>query len=715
METLDGSMWFATETGLWRTKEGQTERFPKNGIQDLQAAPDGSLWIVGYSSITRWSGGRMQEEAEIKRLDAGREIWGIRPAGDGRWLIFGQNLLLRGSGDQWKNLADGMPNAERRHLSCITATDGSVWVATRNCGIACLKDGIWTRIDTNDGLSHDYVRFLMEDHEGNIWACTNGGGLNQVRHRRVEVFGIKEGLGRQATTALITEVSGQLWAGTDGGGLKKLAGGVFVPALPEKNLVDPFIWSLSEDGAGGLWIGTFRKGLIHWGNGQSTAFDTRTGLLDNWIRALHRDQAGDVWIGTHNGGIQRLHDGTLQTERDALNGMPASVMSFLERQNGELWAATGGKGILRRTGNGWEPFSADEELQRLSVVSLLEDREQRVWFGTAGRGLGLWDGKSFSFWKTTQGLASNNVSEILDDSRGNLWLGTNFGLQRVSIEELLSVAAGKRATLLRANLYSRDEGITLPQFSGGHGNLSTKTPDGSLWFSMSSGAVRVPPGTDNTRNVPLPLRIDSVMMDDHTLWHHEWHKPASLELESPDAPIEFRFAAPSFKNPEKLRFRYRLVGLDDSWRDTEGKRQVTFSSLRPGNFRFEVSAARPGNAWEEKTAVINIRIRPKLWQSGWFFGTCIVIGAAAVAFSARWWELRRVEKRMKILVQERKLEGERARIAQDLHDDLGATLTEINFLGVLGASHANSPATRERLEGIVERAQRMAKSQDEIV
>ncbi len=718
-ETRDGSMWFSGEKGLWRLKEGKAEvisqALPTDYISNLQAAADGSLWIIGRSGVVRWMNGKIENVPGLDSIVAGREILGMVPAGEGSWLLFGQNLLVKGTGEHWEDLTAGMPEADGKHISCAVAADGSVWVATRNSGIATLKEGVWTRIDTNGGLSHDDVRFLLEDQEGSIWACTNGGGLNQVRHRRVEVFGRKEGLGKHVTTALVTDAAGQLWAGTDGGGLKRLDGDTFVPAQPGKIPLNPFIRSLCDDGSGGLWIGTFNEGLMHWKNGQSTSINSGEKSSHNWIHGLHRDRAGDLWIGTHNGAIQHLHDGILQTGR-APQGEPAiPVIGFLEKRDGELWAYTTANGILRRTGQRWQSLDGAQALPSKSIATLHEDGQGRVWVGMAGRGLALWNGKSYTVWDTRQGLASNVILQILDDSRGNLWLGTNVGLQRVSIEDLLAVGAGKRASLLRANLYSRDEGLTLPQFSSGHGNLATKMADGTLWFSMAAGAVRVPPGKDDTPDFPLPLRIESISVDGRSLWNYESQSGKALELATPDSPLEFRFSAPSFNSPEKLRFRYRLVGLDDSWRDTEGMRVVTFLSLPPGSFRFEVSAARAGSSWEEKTAVLGVTIKPKFRQTWWFLGGCLAIGSLAIALSVRWWSLRRIRRRMVILEQERKLEGERTRIAQDLHDDLGATLTEINFLGVLGAAHANSPATRERLDGIVERAQRMAKSLDEIV
>lgn len=524
-QTHDGTLWFAIDGGLWRRKVGPAVKLlERQNLHDVVAAPDDSLWLVSYSGIRRWKDGEARKLPALDRAVAGRETWGIAPAAKGQWIVFGQDLLLIGADDHWDDFSAGMPDADRKHLSCVAATDGSVWVATRNSGIACLKDGVWTRIDTEDGLSHDDVRFLMEDQEENIWACTNGGGLNQLRHRRVEVFGMKEGLGRQVTTALVADDAGRLWAGTDGGGIKRLEEGSFVPTMPEKIPQDRFVWSICADGGGGLWIGTFQAGLIHWQDGRRSQLGPENGLLDLWVPALLRDRLGDIWIGSHNGAIQRLHGGALVTERGFQGGAEA-ISGFLERKNGELLAGTGGNGILRRSDGKWQRADEGQKDRNLTITSLHEDAQGRVWVGTGGQGLALWDGDFRAFWDTAQGIASNVVSQILHDSRGNLWLGTNIGLQRVAIDDLLAVAAGKRASLLKANLYSRDDGIPLPQFSSGHGSLATEAPDGALWFSMAAGAVRVPPDTDETPKAPLPLRIESVTANGRTLWQDEWNRP----------------------------------------------------------------------------------------------------------------------------------------------------------------------------------------------
>jgi ligand-binding sensor domain-containing protein len=591
-ETRDESMWFGTEQGVWRLKDGKAghvlDGLPNPHVRHLQPASDGSLWIVCRNGICRWVDERLVAAPPLPSWAAGRELWGISPGPGGQWVLFGENVLLGGNGGEWDDLTKGMPAAGGIHIACVAGADDSLWVATRNQGLACRTNGLWTRIDAGSGLSHDDVRALMQDSEGNLWVCTNGGGINRVRHRRFEVFGVAEGLGRHVTTALVSDAAGNVWAGTDGGGVKRWVDGSFVSALPDNALPDSYIWSLCAGRDGSLWIGTFRHGVIRWKDGESTGISREEGLLDGWVPSLMESRSGQLWVGTHNGGVQRIEGMVPRSFRGSADGGAAPITGLLEDRAGVLWVATNGDGLMRRIDGRWETIGSARGLPSASVAALHEDETGRLWVGTAGGGLCLWRGDSFTVWDTRHGLACDAVLQVLDDSRGNLWLGTDVGLQRVGIDDLLEVAGGRRGRLGRADLYSRSEGLPSPQFSSGHGNLTTKTPDGSLWFSIAGGAVRIAPGDFAGPHEPLPLGIESVLAGGRLLWHHE--RPAvegKLVMHWPVAPLEIRFAAPSFSAPEKLRFRHRLVGLEDQWRDAQGSRFATFSSLPPGRFRFE--------------------------------------------------------------------------------------------------------------------------------
>jgi signal transduction histidine kinase len=127
-----------------------------------------------------------------------------------------------------------------------------------------------------------------------------------------------------------------------------------------------------------------------------------------------------------------------------------------------------------------------------------------------------------------------------------------------------------------------------------------------------------------------------------------------------------------------------------------------------------VSATNHDGVWNEAGDRIAFRVRPHFWQTSWFRAAALLASFGILAMAVRAWSLRQMSHKLRLLREKRRIDKERSRIASDLHDDLGASLTEINFLGTMACAGA-TPASRERLQGIVERARRMAKSLDEIV
>ena len=719
-QAADGAMWFGTEHGVWRC-QGEEQLQMEEGLQSseiraLVADTDGTVWIVTRSGVCQWKRGEMTPVNFEAMGIRGRQFRNMVKDADGRHILCGDGFILRREGDEWKDLGLDLPFVDAIHMDCLPTRDGSLWVAMRNQGVARFYEGAWMLIDAAGGLSHDDARSLAEDREGNIWVCTNGGGINRLKPRQLEIFGVGTGLGRHVTTGLVSDAAGTIWAGTDGGGVKRLVNGQFETAYLGGRAAPRFIWSLCAARDDQLWVGTFSEGLVGWKGDFQTRIQLEDGLLDTWIPALYEGRGG-LWIGTRNGAVQRLVGRKLETFRPLVKPYAQSITCLLEDRSGALWVGTNGDGLLRLKAGKWRKFGKEEGLPGLTVSALHEDASGRLWLGTAAHGIVLWELGNPRIWNRESGLVSDSISQIISDEREHLWLGTDLGLQRISMDELLKTTSGGEGKMSRSLVFSRSEGLPTPQFSSGHGGLTTSAKDGSLWFSLAAGAVRVSPDSIAQPDPALALQIESAISDGEVIWQRDAKGGAAslLRLASPVTPLELRFTAPSFKTPESIRFRYRLVGLDDVWRNSEGRRFAMFSSLPPGKFRFEVVAARPGEAWPEAPQSLEIEVYPRFWETALFKIASALAGAVVVAMLARWWGLRRIRRRMNQLEQERKIDGERARIAQDLHDDLGTTLTEINFLGTLGAAGANSPATRERLEGIVERAQRMAKSLDEIV
>jgi signal transduction histidine kinase len=630
----------------------------------------------------------------------------------GRMVICGTGLLLRECEGTWENLGESLPGGQvGANLACAAGPDGALWIASRDRGVMILDDGKWTMIDSSGQLSLDDARALLVDNDGLVWVGTNGGGLNLLRRRLFDSYSANEGLGRTVTSALVIDREGGVWAGTDGRGICRLADGRFTPAfepaaMPGKGL----IWSLCAARDGTLWAGTYRDGLLRIRGNEVRQVRLPVAGVENEISALHEMRDGSLLVGVQATGVFRLDQDAFDAAYRGPEGPEITFHDTLEDREGVPWAACGSHGLWRRVGGIWSRVGEEPGEDVLNPVTLLDDSAGDLWIGTLGQGLARWRNEKLTRWDTGQGLVSNTVVQLLEDDGKNLWLGTDAGLQRLSRDELES---GARFAGIRLG---REDGLPTPQFSGEHGNLCAKAADGTLWFSLASGAIHLDPKDFSKAPAAAAVRIESAASDGGLLWERSRPKELERIVIPPGAgTLRIRFASPEFVAPERVRFRCRMDGLEKEWQEIESARTVSYASLPPGDYRFDLMVAGRDGSWSPTVATILVEQQPRFWQRLAFQIAATVSATALLVFVVYKWSRRRLQRKVEALRQERRVEMERARIARDLHDDLGASLTEINFLGTLAGGAMNEGPPRDKVLGMVDRARHMAKSLDEIV
>jgi signal transduction histidine kinase len=180
--------------------------------------------------------------------------------------------------------------------------------------------------------------------------------------------------------------------------------------------------------------------------------------------------------------------------------------------------------------------------------------------------------------------------------------------------------------------------------------------------------------------------------------------------------VEFDFSAFSFQAPENVQFRYRLHGFDEDWVDAGTRRTASYPRLPGGNYAFEVTACNNDGDWNNHGARLNLTVAPFFWQSWWFRSAVLALFTANIIAIVRYVSFRRLRRRLIVLEQQSALQRERARIAKDIHDDLGASLTQIAFLGELAQQDQGEPEkAAERVGKISATARQAITSLDEIV
>src|SRR5690606_8380063 len=185
------------------------------------------------------------------------------------------------------------------------------------------------------------------------------------------------------------------------------------------------------------------------------------------------------------------------------------VYDLIEDSKGQVWIATGRHGLWLFDGSDWRETTLELGLTDLLPVVLLESSDGGIWIGSLGQGLTLHDEEGATRWRRTDGIVSDTIGQIIEDQSGYLWLGSDRGLQRISIAGLDDYRRGSRGHPVTSLRFSRADGLPTPQFTAEHGNLTTQTPSGKLWFAQPSGAIRVDPSKISDSESSPYVRVES--------------------------------------------------------------------------------------------------------------------------------------------------------------------------------------------------------------
>jgi signal transduction histidine kinase len=296
---------------------------------------------------------------------------------------------------------------------------------------------------------------------------------------------------------------------------------------------------------------------------------------------------------------------------------------------------------------------------------------------------------------------------------------------------LEKLAAGK-ISVVYPQVYGRAEGMLSEECTGGFCPAGLKTKSGLLWFSTLKGVVVADPRFQQTRLSFPEVLLEQILVDGvlATNFHSATPKLStagvaaktadaeekSLRLEPGKHQLELRYTGLSFDAPERIRFRYRLDGWDSDWVEAGTRRIAFYNYVPPGTYQFRVSACNDDGVWSETGPDLALNVPAHLWQSRWFIGLAVLSLLALVGGTARVLEKRRLQHRLRYLEQERALERERTRIAQDLHDEMGAKLCRISFLSEHARRSHDMPSELHRqIVSISDTSREVLCSLDEIV
>lgn len=677
-----GALWVGGPDGLVRRERDGTTTRPSAGnglagdayVMALLEDREGRVWVGTRKELVCF------EEGAEPRVGAKMRAYGVR---------------------------DGLPAP--RIESLLQTSDGTLWVGTTQ-GLARWTPGeigvgrSFESFTLAQGLSARTVGALAEDRDGNLWVGTFGSGAMKVARNGFTTYSEADGVSQ--ASALVETRRGELCVvhGTETGlDLDWFDGRRFRRIAPRwPSAIAYFGWGRGqiavEDRGGAWWIAT-GQGLCRFapvarvgaldGAPPSAVYTERDGLPGNNVFRVFVDSRDDVWIGTigdPQDALALLERGTgrVRTFSEA-DGLPARPVptAFAEDPSGAVWVGLFHGGLARRRGGRFDVFGSGDGLAG-QVRGLFVDSKGRLWIASSQ---GLWrvddpsrDRPAFVRYGTASGLASDDVAALAEDGLGRLYAATGRGVDRFE-----PGPAGPG----RIRHYTGADGI-----APGELQLALRDRSGVLWFATPLGVSRFVPGPDRPR-APPPVLITGVAAGGIAQPISDLGETKIEALELRRVPLRIDFVGLGFSPGEVLRYEYRLDGADRDWNPPTDQRSVVYASLAPGRYRFLVRALGSEGAVSPVPARVTFTVLPPLWRRWWFVAIC---GTAAVLGA---YTLHRAR-----LAQVLAVADLRTRIATDLHDDIGASLSQIAILsevarrGSEGAAAARNGTTLAEIAGI---------------
>jgi ligand-binding sensor domain-containing protein/signal transduction histidine kinase len=716
-----GDLWCRlTDTRVGRGRPGEIvalspEVAPGGRVLDLAVDREGTVWAGTPQELARWDGQRFVN-ATPTNGEPDLNVSRVFPAGNhGLWVV-ANNRLRRVHHGQWVAECNNWnPKLLPRSLlayGAYTDRHGGLWITRRGDGVWYISpEGRQVHLTVADGLPTLLVNCWFEDREGNIWLGTSG-GLARLTPRGFQPAQPASQFHQPATS--VAEVSpGHLWAGFADGRVSHRTSKAWEPLPAPADVKDI---SICPGRNGEVYVGTVGQGLLVVRDGIfSSPFESKE--IGGAVRALMLDRAGKLWIGNERGLF--TWDGRKVRAVAPTSGASfGMVCSLAEDADGAIWIGTAKPELWSFRGGQFSRFVPGDEVRGQRFWSLLADKDGVIWIGSLGGGLLRFREGRFARFLPRDGLPSAHICQVLEDDADNLWLGTRHGICRVPKQSLHAYAAGQERKLTCVT-YDRSDGLPTVECLGGFQPSGWRAHDGRLWFATGKGPVSVQP-RDLIRNTLAPqVVIEEVLVDGRPLPlapPRNSHDAASLTVSPGRHYYEFRFAGLSFTAPGKVSFRWRLEGLETDWVEGGTQRVASYSFLPAGQYRFRVKACNNDGLWNETGAAMTLHVLPFFWQTAWFRvaawagSTTLVAGVVFAIVRGR--QLRK----LRLLERNHALDQERARIARDIHDDLGMNLAQIGMLSDWAQSSvpADTPA-QESMNEIFTRANEAVRKLDEIV
>ena len=633
---------------------------PTSSVISMATTADGKIWLgTEDRGLFYVSEGRVF--AVTKGLPGQRIICVLPLEGPELWVGTGKGVI-RWTGSQLSR--KGVPEALQHVgvLSIIRDRDSNIWVGTSHGLLRFNARGI-SSLAGQTPVTSAPVTALFEDREGNLWA---GGprGIERLRDSAFVTYSAGA-LRSESSGPIYVDEEGRAWFAPLEGGLYWIQDGK-EGSIANDGLSRDVVYSITGS-KNSLWVGRQRGGLTHLtyahGSISTKTYTQADGLAQNGVYAVYRSEDGAVWGATLSGGVSKYWKGRF-TSYSTANGMASdTVSSIAESADGTMWFGTP-DGLNALSIGKWRVFTVRDGLPANDVNCLLTDREDVVWIGTAS-GLAFLRAGLVQLPAAVPASLHEPIYGMAEDGNGRLWIATSNHVLAVKRDKL----AGGGDARNDVREYGLEDGLQGMEGVRRQRSVFSDT-FGRVWFSTNRGISVVDTKRSVDSSAPAIVRIDGLTADGDTI---ELQLP--VRVPPGEHRIMFDYSGLSLAVPERIRFRYFLDNFDRNWSEPTAARQAVYTNLRPGRYRFRVTASNSAGIWNSSESTLPFEIEQALWQTWWFRMSGVLVAfVMALAFI----RLRMLKLTRQLSTRFEERLTERTRIAQELHDTL--------LQGVLSAS-----------------------------
>ncbi len=649
-EDLKGNIWIGSDQeGLYKY-DGEKFSFisiPNYEVIDkysriifhkLICDKNGSIWIGTNVGLFRYNGGTIREYSSLNSKICSNDIWSLEEdLNKNIWMGSWNSDICRFNEKEFVPIGEDYGLSNKMVTTIFEDDHQNIWIGTDGGGVFKMRnkrsilEKISLKIDEKNGLPSNRVRSVFQDREGNIWIGSDG-GLSRFDRGVFTNFSTEDGLNSKFVFSLIEDKNKNIYIGTEAG-INIFDSKTISEYKPSGTSFNKHVWTQLIDQNNTYYAGTYLGGLYSFKGNKIENYTSEKGLSNNVIFDIHEDKNGITWIATDY-GIGVLQEGKLNNFKHGVNCSSKNfrIRSICPDSKKNVWFGTR-SGLIKYTPSGKPPSVTDFKKIHLNkkidsgiLFSVIEDVNGYIWFGNYGVGLVRLNptDNSFITLTTKDGLCDNGVLSLVCDGK-YLWIGTVNGINRFEYQKFNSL--GKKVF----RHFGKEEGVNGVEVNQ---NAILRDSDGNIWFGTGAGAIKYNPLFDRVNNIEPATHITNVKLFFEDIDWGKYSKntdnqsylPKNLALPYDKNHLTFYFTGISLTVPEKVRYQYKLIGLDDQWSPITSEIYASYPGLPPGEYTFLVKAMNNEGIWNSKPVQFSFIINPPFWKTIWFFSLCSFFG-----------------------------------------------------------------------------------------